>query len=61
MGFVNSYMAVTANGNISIQLDEANKMTMLLGFVNLCTTNFDCFQCALGYQHSPIYCQAPSS
>ena len=28
MGFVNSYMAVTANGNVSSQLDEAKKMTM---------------------------------
>ena len=42
MGFVNSYMAVTTNGNISVELDEAKKMTMHLGAANLCTTNFDC-------------------
>ena len=40
-GFVNSYMVVTTNGNISNYLDEARKMTMHLGFVNLCATNFD--------------------
>ena len=31
----------TTNGNISYYLDEAKTMTMHLGFVNLCTTNFD--------------------
>ena len=41
MGFVNWYMAVTTNGNISNWLDEAKKMTMHLGFVNLCKTDFD--------------------
>ena len=41
MRFVILYMAVTTNGNISYYLDEAKTMTMHLGFVNLCTTNFD--------------------
>ena len=38
IGFVNSYMAVTTNGNISNQLAEAKKMNMNLDFVNLCAT-----------------------
>ena len=58
MGFVNSYVAVTSNCIISSQLDEAKKMTMHLGFVNFYKTNFDCLQCALGYQH-PLFLLKP--